>query len=40
METVVDFPEAGRRALSVHWAARTEAEREEFVVLFKDLVSR
>ncbi|HXD95037.1 MAG TPA: ABC transporter substrate-binding protein [Candidatus Acidoferrum sp.] len=39
METVVDFPDAARRALSVHWAARTEAEREEFVMLFKDLVT-
>lgn len=39
METVVDFSEAGRRALSVHWAARSEAEREEFVMLFKDLVT-
>ena len=39
METVLDFPDAARRALSVHWAARTEAEREEFVRLFKDLVT-
>jgi plasmid stabilization system protein ParE len=39
METVIDFPDAGRRALSVHWQARTEAEREEFVILFKDLVT-
>ena len=39
METVLDFPDAAQRALSVHWAARTEAEREEFVRLFKDLVT-
>ena len=39
MESIVDFPDAGRRALSVHWQARTEAEREEFVILFKDLVT-
>lgn len=39
METVVDFPEAGRRALGLHWPARSEAERDEFVTLFKDLVT-
>jgi phospholipid transport system substrate-binding protein len=39
MEGAIDFPEAARRALAVHWRARTEAEREEFVGLFKDLVT-
>jgi phospholipid transport system substrate-binding protein len=39
MNTVIDFPDAARRALSVHWQARTEAERDEFVTLFKDLVT-
>jgi phospholipid transport system substrate-binding protein len=39
MESVIDFPEAARRALAVHWRARTEPEREEFVGLFKDLVT-
>jgi phospholipid transport system substrate-binding protein len=39
MESAIDFPEAARRALAVHWRARTEAEREEFVGLFKDLVT-
>jgi phospholipid transport system substrate-binding protein len=39
MEGAIDFPEAARRALALHWRARTEAEREEFVGLFKDLVT-
>jgi len=39
MDTVIDFPDAARRALSVHWPARTEAERGEFVTLFKELVT-
>jgi phospholipid transport system substrate-binding protein len=39
MEGVIDFPDAARRALGVHWQARTEAEREEFVALFKELVT-
>jgi phospholipid transport system substrate-binding protein len=39
MEKVIDFPDAARRALSVHWPARTEAERDEFVRLFTDLVT-
>ena len=39
MNTVIDFPDAARRALSVHWQVRTEAERDEFVTLFKDLVT-
>ena len=39
MESAVDFPEAGRRVLAVHWRTRTEAEREEFVGPFKELVT-
>src|SRR5215475_3718608 len=39
LEGVVDFDEAARRALGPHWQARSEAEREEFVVLFKDLMA-
>ena len=39
MESAIDFPEAARRALAVHWRTRTEAEREEFVGLFKELVT-
>ena len=38
MEDVIDFPDAARRALALHWQGRTEAERAEFVALFQDLV--
>jgi phospholipid transport system substrate-binding protein len=39
VERIVDFPDAAQRALALHWRARSEAEREEFVQLFKDLVT-
>jgi phospholipid transport system substrate-binding protein len=39
IEEIIDFPEAARRALALHWRNRTEAERAEFVALFKDLVT-
>jgi phospholipid transport system substrate-binding protein len=39
MESAIDFPEAARRALATHWRTRTDAEREEFTLLFKDLVT-
>ena len=39
VERIVDFPEAAQRALALHWRDRTAAEREEFVRLFKDLVT-
>ena len=39
IENVIDFPDAARRALGPHWQGRTDAEREEFVRLFKDLVT-
>lgn len=39
-EELFDFEEVARRALSVHWAARTQAERTEFVSLFTDLLER
>ena len=38
MENAIDFPEAARRALALHWRTRTDAEREEFVGLFRNLV--
>ncbi len=38
IERMVDFPDAARRALGVHWAARTVPERERFVPLFADLI--
>jgi phospholipid transport system substrate-binding protein len=37
---VFDVNETARRALGRHWAARTPAEREEFVQLFTDLLDR
>jgi phospholipid transport system substrate-binding protein len=39
-DELFDFEEVSRRALSVHWAARTPAERTEFVGLFTDLLER
>ena len=39
-EELFDFEEVARRALSVHWAARTAAERSEFIALFTDLLER
>jgi phospholipid transport system substrate-binding protein len=39
LDEAIDFPEAARRALGVHWRERTAAERAEFVALFKDLVA-
>jgi phospholipid transport system substrate-binding protein len=38
MEDIVDFPDAARRALGPHWRERTDAERAEFVGLFRELV--
>ena len=39
-DELFDFEEVSRRALSVHWAARTPPERTEFVALFTDLLER
>ncbi len=39
-DELFDFEEVSRRALSVHWAARTATERTEFVGLFTDLLER
>jgi phospholipid transport system substrate-binding protein len=39
-DELFDFEETARRALSVHWAARTPAERQEFIALFTDLLER
>src|SRR5687767_8376142 len=38
MERAIDFPDAARRALALHWAARTAEERDEFIGLFTDLI--
>src|SRR5205809_8105913 len=32
-----DFAELSRRSLATHWAARTPAERQEFIALVTDL---
>jgi phospholipid transport system substrate-binding protein len=37
---IFDFAEIARRSLGPHWRARTDREREEFVVLFSDLLER
>jgi phospholipid transport system substrate-binding protein len=39
-EEIFDFGETARRSLGRHWAARTPAERDEFVRLFADLMER
>jgi phospholipid transport system substrate-binding protein len=36
----LDFEELARRALGRHWAARTEAERKEFVGILRELIER
>ncbi len=35
-----DFEDMARRALAIHWAARTPAEKRAFVPLFSDLIER
>jgi phospholipid transport system substrate-binding protein len=37
---IFDFEEMARRALSIHWAARTKAEQTEFTELFTELLER
>jgi phospholipid transport system substrate-binding protein len=39
-DDIFDFGETAKRSLGRHWAARTPAEREEFVRLFADLLER
>ena len=39
-DELFDFEEVARRALSVHWAARTPAERTELVSMFAGLLER
>jgi phospholipid transport system substrate-binding protein len=40
VETMVDWQEATKRALGIHWKKRTPQEKEEFVLLFKTLLKR
>ncbi|MBI3029598.1 MAG: ABC transporter substrate-binding protein [Candidatus Rokubacteria bacterium] len=37
---IFDWREMAKRSLGPHWRGRTEAEREEFVRLFRDLLER
>ena len=37
---IFDFAETAKRSLSRHWQGRSDAEREEFVKLFGDLLER
>jgi phospholipid transport system substrate-binding protein len=37
---IFDFSETAKRSLARHWAGRTQAERDEFVALFTDLLER
>ena len=37
---IFDFSETAKRSLARHWAPRTQAERDEFVGLFTDLLER
>jgi phospholipid transport system substrate-binding protein len=37
---IFDFSETARRSLGRHWQGRTDAERNEFVQLFSDLLER
>ena len=40
MDAAFDFNEVSRRALSSAWAARTPAQRQEFVTVFTDFLKR
>jgi phospholipid transport system substrate-binding protein len=40
VETMIDWQEATKRALGIHWKKRTPQEKEEFVLLFKNLLKR
>src|SRR5256885_6784899 len=37
---IFDFSETAKRSLARHWTPRTQAERDEFVGLFTDLLER
>jgi len=39
-DDIFDFGETAKRSLGRHWADRTQAERDEFVRLFGDLLER
>ena len=37
---IFDFSETAKRSLARHWSPRTQAEKDEFVELFTDLLER
>src|SRR5262245_29009004 len=37
---IFDFSETAKRSLARHWSPRTQAEKDEFVALFTDLLER
>ena len=39
-EDIFDFPETAKRSLARHWQPRSQAERDEFVRLFANLLER
>ena len=39
-DRIFDWTEMSKRALGRHWEARTAAEREEFIPLFRELLER
>jgi len=39
-DSVFDWEEMARRSLGPHWQSRSEAERKEFVTLFRDLIEQ
>ena len=39
-DDILDFEELAHRSLARHWEARTAAEREEFVQLFREFLER
>ncbi len=40
LSSLLDYQELSRRALGTHWAARTDAEKTQFVTLLRRLVER
>jgi phospholipid transport system substrate-binding protein len=40
LSPIFDYDEMAKRALGAHWRRRTHAEREEFVVVFRDFLER
>ncbi len=39
-DEIFDWPESAKHALGRYWEERTQAEREEFVTLYRDLLER